>query len=195
MPTFQQQLIDIDACGLAVEWVDGKTITQAWRECLLPTWIAWLCDHGRGKIDGLPTDREVLEASLSVAQMVLNAANTTNVIISVPNMRTYEAMLDGCAWEYTDERLGKKAWAQRQMGETDFYDRNDTAGVRQVFRYLWAVYAERRHPPQEMPEFPVDSFERLVYHATEAIRGPVSNDSALAQISHLLRVKLPLHLG
>lgn len=193
MPTFQEQLREIDACDWADEWVDNKTITQAWRECLLPTWMAWLCDHGRGQIEGLPTDREVLEAALALGRLVLDS-NSNNVPISLSNMQIYEAMLDGCQWAYSDERLARKTWAHDKIVAHDFYDRGEKKAVRYVFSYLWAVYAERRHPPQES-EWPVDSFERLVYYATEALRGPVSCDSTLAQVSHLLRVKLPLHLG
>jgi len=39
---FRKQLIDMDACAGAVEWVDTQTIEQAWTACERGDWMLWL---------------------------------------------------------------------------------------------------------------------------------------------------------
>lgn len=194
MLPFSEQLKEMFACQPALDWVGDKTLAQAWRDCLLPTWMAWIVDNGRGRLAEIPTDKEVIEASIVLGRLILESTSTTSGPISLSSMLVYENMLDGCAWEYSDERLARKNWAYQQLGEKDFYSRDEKPAVRWFFESLWSVYGDRRHPPQD-PAMPMQSFERLVYYATEALRGPASYDGALVKVCHLLRVNLPLHLG
>ncbi len=42
MKNFKKQLQEIDACSEAVEWVEDRTLEQAWSECHRGDWMLWL---------------------------------------------------------------------------------------------------------------------------------------------------------
>lgn len=42
---FQRQLDAIDACESARLWVGGRTLEEAWSECRVATWMAWLLEQ------------------------------------------------------------------------------------------------------------------------------------------------------
>ena len=56
--TFREQLVEMDACAEAVEWVGEKTMAEAWATCERADWMLWLV----GKIDGSYTPRLRLAA-------------------------------------------------------------------------------------------------------------------------------------
>jgi hypothetical protein len=39
--TFKDELIKLDACKDAIEWVGDKTLQQAWSECKRSDWMFW----------------------------------------------------------------------------------------------------------------------------------------------------------
>lgn len=49
MTTFKQQLIDLNTCSDAVEWVGRKSLKTAWAECERAGWMLWLA--GRGDVE------------------------------------------------------------------------------------------------------------------------------------------------
>ena len=51
--TFREQLVEMDACAEAVEWVGDKTLAEAWATCERADWMLWLVS----KIDGSYTPR------------------------------------------------------------------------------------------------------------------------------------------
>jgi len=56
--TFREQLVEMDACAEAVEWVGDKTLAEAWATCERADWMLWLVS----KIDGSYSPRLRLAA-------------------------------------------------------------------------------------------------------------------------------------
>jgi len=56
--TFREQLVAMDACAEAVEWVGDKTLAEAWATCERADWMLWLVT----RIDGSYTPRIRLAA-------------------------------------------------------------------------------------------------------------------------------------
>ena len=56
--TFREQLVEMDACAKAVEWVGEKTMAEAWATCERADWMLWLVT----RIDGSYTPRLRLAA-------------------------------------------------------------------------------------------------------------------------------------
>ena len=40
--SFKQQLIEMDACQEAIDWVENRTIKEAWTDCQRGDWMLWL---------------------------------------------------------------------------------------------------------------------------------------------------------
>ena len=46
---FANLLVKLEACEDAREWARGKTLAQAWRECVRADWMCWLLVRMAGK--------------------------------------------------------------------------------------------------------------------------------------------------
>ena len=47
--TFKQRLIEMHACQDAVNWVEDRTIKQAWDDCYRGDWMLWLLEEMKGE--------------------------------------------------------------------------------------------------------------------------------------------------
>lgn len=44
--SFKQQLIKLNACKEAIDWVEDRTLDQAWNDCHRSDWMAWFIAEG-----------------------------------------------------------------------------------------------------------------------------------------------------
>jgi len=47
--SFKQQLIEMDACQEAIDWVENRTIKEAWTDCQRGDWMLWLLEQMEGE--------------------------------------------------------------------------------------------------------------------------------------------------
>ena len=74
--TFKEQLIKIEACPDAIEWVGDRTLEQAWNECKRGDWMLWFAWHKVSK------RKIVLAASLCTNEVrhLMKDERSTNAI-------------------------------------------------------------------------------------------------------------------
>jgi len=47
--SFKQQLIDWEVCKKAIQWVEDRTLQQAWNDCPRGDWMLWLLEEMKEK--------------------------------------------------------------------------------------------------------------------------------------------------
>jgi len=57
--TFKQQLIEMDACQDAIDWIKDRTIQQAWNDCHCGDWMLWLLEQMKEK-EGWLDEKEIM---------------------------------------------------------------------------------------------------------------------------------------
>jgi len=55
--SFKQQLIKMKACKEAIDWVEDRTIQQAWKDCSHGDWMLWLLEMMK-KEEGWPDEKQ-----------------------------------------------------------------------------------------------------------------------------------------
>ncbi|HET7150858.1 MAG TPA: hypothetical protein VFI60_05570 [Candidatus Acidoferrum sp.] len=60
----------LGACSEAVNWSNGKELTEAWSTCEQPDWMLWLCVKMIGK-KGWPTHQQLVLVACACAETVL----------------------------------------------------------------------------------------------------------------------------
>ena len=70
MAKLKAQLKLLRACAEAVEWVEDKTLTEAWATCERADWMLWLCERMAGKPDW-PTRQALVLVACACAETVL----------------------------------------------------------------------------------------------------------------------------
>ena len=68
---FKDQLIKLNACPSAVEWVGDKTAQQAWDECKNGNWMLWLINAKKPKVTMAERKKLVL-CACDIAETALN---------------------------------------------------------------------------------------------------------------------------
>jgi hypothetical protein len=57
--SFKQQLIEMEACREIINWVEDRTLEQAWRDCHRGDWMLWLLEEMGGK-EGWLNEKEIM---------------------------------------------------------------------------------------------------------------------------------------
>jgi len=57
--SFKQQLIEMDVCKEAIDWVEDRTIQQAWKDCQRGDWMLWLLEQIEGE-KGWLDEKEIM---------------------------------------------------------------------------------------------------------------------------------------
>jgi len=57
--SFKQQLINLDVCKEAIDWVEDRTIQQAWKDCHRGDWMLWLLEQMEGE-KGWLDEKEIM---------------------------------------------------------------------------------------------------------------------------------------
>jgi len=68
--SFKQQLIDLDVCKEAIDWVEDRTIQQAWKDCPHGDWMLWLLEEMEGE-KGWLDEKEIMLLGCWCARRVL----------------------------------------------------------------------------------------------------------------------------
>jgi len=55
--SFKQELIERKACKEAIDWVEDRTIEQAWNDCHHGDWMLWLLEEMKGE-KGWPDEKQ-----------------------------------------------------------------------------------------------------------------------------------------
>ena len=57
--SFKQQLIEMDACQDAIDWVEDRTVQQAWKDCQRGDWMLWLLEQME-EVEGWADEKEIM---------------------------------------------------------------------------------------------------------------------------------------
>lgn len=68
---FKALLTQLHACQAAMEWAEGKSLAETWKQCERGDWMLWLSGRMAGK-DGWATRQEVVLAACDCAELVLS---------------------------------------------------------------------------------------------------------------------------
>jgi len=113
MNNLKQQLISMDACRTAVDWVGRKQIKTAWTKCDRGDWMIWLLER-------LNFDRKVLAAiACDCAERVLHLTDDDRPRIAIETRR---AWIRGDATEAECMRAAKAAeaaWDAERSAQSD----------------------------------------------------------------------------
>jgi hypothetical protein len=109
--TFKDELIKLDACKDAIEWVGDKSVAEAWSECKRSDWMLWFL----AKADIKVPDKSLRLIAVRCAREVQHLMKDQR---SIDALDVAERHANG---EATDEEL-TAAWAAADAAARDAAD-------------------------------------------------------------------------
>jgi hypothetical protein len=125
--SFEQQLIEMDAHQEVIDWVEDRTLEQAWNDCNRGDWMLWLLEKMEGK-EGWLDEKEIMVLGCWCARRTLK-------YVPEEETRPLKAIEAKEAWtrgEITREEMvlaSDAAWAAAKTDALDasFAAANDAA--------------------------------------------------------------------
>ena len=168
---FQKLLKDLNACNEAVEWCEGKTLTQSWSECQRADWMLWLCSKMIEK-NGWPDRKTLVLAACLCAETALKFWEKKHPTDNRPHIAIETAR----RWARGEATLDEvKAAADAAYAAYAAYDDAADAAAYAAFAAAAAAYAADAY-----------AFAAAAAAAADAAFGP-AKIKALAKLAGIIR--------